>query len=234
MDASRVIATKKESTLQPTSHIGEVVYFSPQDERANVLTHSLGFALSIIAAAYLGFRTRSLEPGFHYCCLSFGFALICVYCLSTLSHAAQRASLRHRLRAWDQGTIYLLIVATYSPFIWQATSGWWRASMLVLVWSAALAGFLAKVIAGHRVNAVTTLGYLALGWLPAIPLIRNTPSICFWWMLAGGICYSLGVIFLKLSHRVRYSHAVWHVLVIAGSACHFWAILLLIARSTQD
>jgi hemolysin III len=214
-----------------TTHVG---YLDPADERANVLTHLLGFLLSLLAMSYLLRVTATLETGFRICCLVFATTMAAVYLFSTLSHAVYSPSWRHRFRAWDQGTIYLMIVGTYSPFIWQATSGWGRVALLTAVWTAAGVGFLAKVIASHRVNAVATISYLALGWLPTIPLISNTPMTCLLWMLWGGLCYSLGVIFLNLSHNIRFTHAVWHLMVIAGSACHFWAILILIDLAGRD
>lgn len=209
-----------------------VVYLSPADERANTATHFFGFVMSLAVGAFFVSATRGFEPGLRYSCLVFCICLAAVYLLSTLSHAVQDPQLRNRLRAWDQGAIYLLIVGTYSPFIWQGTQGSARAWLLLAVWIVALFGFYSKVVATHRVNAVSTVTYLALGWLPAIPLIPSTPWLCFVWMLMGGLCYSLGVVFLKRSFHIRYAHAMWHVMVILGSACHCYAIWLLISASS--
>ncbi len=227
MQASKFQTDPDSSDRKPSPSL-PVGYFDASDERANVWTHSLGFALSLLALAYLIRASASLELGFQVSCIAFGISLAAVYLSSTLSHAVLEPAWRNRFRAWDQGTIYVLIVATYSPFIWNGSEGWGRFVLMTSVWAAAAVGFTAKVLALHRINSVTVINYLALGWLPSIPLIATTPQICFLWMLTGGIFYSVGVIFLKISHQVRYAHAVWHLLVIAGSASHFWAVLTLI------
>ena len=134
------------------------------------------------------------------------------------------------MRAWDQGTIYLLIVGTYTPFIWQGSPTGYRTLLLVLVWTAGLAGFYSKVLAKHRINGISTVSYVLLGWLPAIPLFAHTPWICFGWMIGGGLCYSAGIFFLMRSHLFTYAHATWHIMVMLGSACHCYAIYLLLQR----
>lgn len=211
-----------------TAVTDQVVYLSRADERANVATHLLGFILSL--AAFGGFYrlTNSSELGVRVTCLVFCTSMAIVYLLSTLSHAVSDPRLRHRLRAWDQGTIYLLIVGTYSPFIWQGTEGTPRLLLMCGVWAAAFFGFYSKVIASHRINAISTSTYLALGWLPAMPLIQSTPAICFLWMLLGGVSYSVGILFLRQSRHVRYTHAIWHIWVMLGSLCHCYAIALLL------
>lgn len=205
---------------------GEVkaVYLSPADERANILTHGLGFLLSLGAGFYFFQATTEQEFGLRVSCLVFCLMLSLVYLFSTLSHAIYEPRRRNQMRAWDQGTIYLLIIGTYTPFIWEASEGWFRTSMLVLWWSIAGAGFLVKVCGQYQIDVASIAFCLALGWLPAIPLIANTPGICFLWMLLGGLAYSAGIVFLRKSHSVRYSHAVWHLFVILGSACHCYAI----------
>lgn len=209
------------------------MYLSPADERANVATHGLGILLSVLAMLYFWSTTTGLSIGLRFSCMAFTICMLLVYVFSTLSHAVQQPAARNRMRAWDQGTIYLLIVGTYSPFIWQGTEGSFRTAMLALVWALAFYGFCSKVFASHRVNAVATLTYLALGWLPAIPLVRSTPWICFLWMLLGGISYSVGVVFLKKSEQVRYAHAAWHVMVMLGSACHCIAIHQLLKLAVE-
>lgn len=210
----------------PTASPAEVttVCLSPADERANILTHGCGFLLSIAAGAFLYQASGHTSLGLRISCLLFAVSLALVYLFSTLSHAVYEPRRRNRLRAWDQGTIYLLIVGTYTPFIWQGSQGSLRWGLLIACWAAAAFGFFAKVHLTHRVNAVSTATYLALGWLPALALVSTTPRVCVQWMLIGGLCYSVGVLFLKLSRRVLFAHAAWHCMVIAGSACHVYAI----------
>ncbi len=228
-----------ESTLlpsesDPADQSPPVVYLSPQDELANVITHGLGCLLSLACAGWFAAITAGQSVGLRVTCLLFTSAMFVVYLCSTLSHAVHEPRRRNRLRAWDQGTIYALIAGTYSPFIWEGTSGWLRGGMLVAVWGAAALGFYGKVMAAHRINAVSTVTYLALGWLPALPLIGNTPWICFAWMLAGGVSYSLGVLLLKQSSRRRYAHAAWHMMVMLGSTCHVVAIYQLLRQATAN
>lgn len=228
----RFNSPNSEASILRSESVEDVVYLSPADERANVVTHAVGILLSLLAMLYFWSHTAGLNVGLRLSCFAFTLCMLLVYVFSTLSHAVQQPAARHRMRAWDQGTIYLLIVGTYSPFIWQGTEGHLRTVMLLLVWGLAFYGFYSKVFASHRINAVATITYLALGWLPAIPLIGTTPWVCFLWMLLGGVSYSIGVLFLKKSAQVRYAHAAWHLMVMLGSACHCIAIrqLLLFAE----
>jgi hemolysin III len=137
-------------------------------------------------------------------------------------------------RALDQGFIYFLIAATYTPFslAYLRTTEWWL--LLGAVWGVALYGFVSKVFFAHRVEAVSIWPYVLLGWLPIISvpaLIHLVDDAAFWWMLVGGLCYTVGTVFLVCDQKVRHFHAIWHLLVIAGSACHFLAILLFVASA---
>jgi hemolysin III len=103
------------------------------------------------------------------------------------------------------------------------------------MWGIAVWGFSSKVLFAHRVEAVRVWPCVVLGWLPVIAapsLMYLIPSTVLWWMLGGGVCYTLGVLFLIYDHKKRFFHAVWHLFVIAGSACHFLAILVFIAAAS--
>ena len=209
----------------------DVVYLSREDEIANSVTHGAGFLASLAVIGFVGTRTGDAELGLWLNCFAFGFFMAVLYAASTLSHMVQSKQHRHILRAWDQGLIYLFISATYSPFIWQALNGGYLLFMMLAVWGAALFGFVAKVFVGHRVNSISTLTYLFLGWFPAAVLVSKTPAICVRWMIIGGTVYSLGIVFLVNSRRFRYAHAVWHLFVMAGTAAHAWAIYQLVYPS---
>jgi hemolysin III len=202
----------------------DVLYLSAADERANTITHGVGFLLSLAACLYFAGLTSASELGLRVACWLFTISMAVVYLFSTLSHAVMQPSRREALRAWDQGTIYFLIAGTYSPFIWQGSPVGWRTVVFTGVWIAAIAGFVSKVALGHRINAISTATYILLGWIPAMILWKQTPLVCFQWMLFGGICYTGGIFFLKKSQQWRYSHAAWHIAVICGSACHSYAI----------
>jgi hemolysin III len=167
-------------------------------------------------------------------CGVYSVALVGVYASSTLSHSASHPDLKRWFRMLDQGFIYLLIVGTYTPFalMYLRTGGW--LVFLGVLWTVALLGFMSKVWAAHRVDAVAIWIYLILGWAPivaGIPLANIVPSTPLWWMLIGGLCYTLGAVFLMNDQRVPQFHAIWHVFVIAGSAFHFFAIVRAVAMA---
>lgn len=205
----------------------EIMYLSDADERANILTHSIGVLLSVGVGIALWFESRGLPMGFRLSCIAFSISMATVYLFSTLSHAVHEPQRRIRMRAWDQGTIYLLIAGTYSPFIWEGSAGVGRTVLLTAVWMAAVFGFYSKVFSAHRVNAVSTVTYVLLGWLPAIPIVASTPTICVVLMIVGGVSYTVGIIFLVGSSWFTYAHAVWHLMVMLGSGLHTYAIFLL-------
>ena len=194
------------------------------DELSNTLTHGLGFLLSLGAVVFFWRATANLALGLRICCLLFAFSMAIVYLFSTLSHAVQSPRLRSRMRAWDQGTIYLLIAGTYSPFIWQGSPPGWTLLVMGSVWLAATWGFYLKVVAKYRIEASSTVTYVLLGWIPAIVLFARTPTNCVLWMVAGGLSYTLGILFLIRSHHAWYTHSLWHLAVIGGSTCHFIAV----------
>lgn len=202
------------------------------EEAINTLTHGIGLALSLAGAVAIGFITRSADIGMAIACGVYAVTLIAVYLFSTLSHAVRQPRARHLLRTWDQGTIYLLIVGTYTPFIWQYLPSPYRWAMLAAVWGIALVGFISKVVVHHRVDAVSALSYVLLGWFPALALINQVSLACLTWMAVGGLLYTGGTLFLALDTRYRYFHAAWHVSVILGSALHYYAILTFVVPGT--
>lgn len=205
------------------------------EERLNAITHGVGFVLSILGAIALGITVGEHGDSWRVVgCTIYIVSLIGVYAASTLSHSFRSPRWRDFFRALDQGFIYLLIVATYTPFslAYLRTPLWW--SLLAAMWAVALFGFFAKIFYFHRVHAITIWGYVALGWLPivsATALAGLAPAAALWLMLVGGICYTLGTLFLIYDHRAHYFHALWHLSVIAGSTFHFMAIWLFVARA---
>lgn len=200
----------------------------PADELANLLTHATGFVLSLAAAGYLMATAASASVPVMVACGLYSVALIAVYGASTLSHLFYDTSWRRWFRTLDQACIYLLITGTYTPLaVIFLNHGWWPV-LLVLMWVCALAGVV-RVIRVRDLSATDKLTYGILGLMPAVSLLefsRSGPMSEVHWMIVGGVCYLVGTIFLGLSPRVRYAHAVWHMLVIAGSACHYWTIVM--------
>jgi len=206
------------------------------DEWANTLTHALGTMLALAGWALIAWLMWDRPFGITVACWVYAASVFSVFFFSTLSHAVRHPSGRQLMRAWDQGTIYLMIAGTYTPFLWFYCLPAWRFPVLVAVWGLAAAGFLAKVMLRHRVNAIATPTYLMLGWLPALPMIPRIPDpmpwTCFYGMLAGGVLYTLGVVFLQLDQKVRFFHAAWHLFVIAAAATHFLTIVFCIATQS--
>ena len=164
------------------------------------------------------------------CCLVFVFSAVSVFTASALSHHwIDDPSLLRRLRAWDQGLIYVMISGTYTPLVWRFADDAIRAPLLLGIWLAAAVGFHSKVIAEHRVNGIGTITYLLLGWVPALGLVTRVPGAVLFWMACGGVIYTIGVAFLVNDSRIRYFHALWHLCVIIAAGCHFWAIYRYVA-----
>jgi hemolysin III len=217
---SRSIETTVSTTL-----------LSPAEELANQITHGIGLLLSLVGVAVMvavlgngdGWRVAG--------CSVYLASLIGVYAMSTLSHTFEDGRKRMFFRALDQGTIYLLIAATYTPFsmAYLHTVPWWI--VLGLVWAIALWGFASKVLFAYRVEEVSMWPCIVLGLIPfiCVPRLVGVVSMAaLWWMLLGVAFYTLGLVFWVNDRRVRHFHAVWHVLVIAGSACHFVGILMFV------
>jgi hemolysin III len=157
----------------------------------------------------------------------FAVTLLLLYLSSTLYHAATNPAARMRLKVFDHCSIYLLIAGTYTPFTLIALRGhvgWW---LFAAIWSLALLGIVFKLFFTGRFKLLSTLVYFAMGWMAIVaikPVLAALDDWTFGWMLAGGLVYTLGTVFY---HRpsMRYSHAVWHLFVIGGSACHYIAVL---------
>lgn len=204
-----------------------------EEETANSITHGLGLLASIVASAVLLVQAaHSTHPGVMLGCTIYALSMISVYAASTLSHAVHEPSWRHFFRMLDQACIYLMISGTYTPFGLTFLRGGWLWALLAAMWIVAIVGFMSKTWLKHRINAATSWSYVLLGWLPMTaigPIRRYVPDDALWWMLLGGIWYTVGTVFLTFDYRTRFFHAVWHILVIAGSAAHFWAIFRYIA-----
>lgn len=203
------------------------------EEIVNSATHGTGLALA--TAGGLALTAQSLTRGDAWRiagCLVFAATLIAVYAASTLSHLAQRRPWREHFRTWDQGLIYLLISGTYTPFaLTYLRDGWWWL-LTGAMWAVAGYGFITKVAYQHRVEGISVVLYLLLGWMPILgaPWYGDViPAGCMRWVLGGGVVYTLGAVFLMLNNTRLHFHAIWHVLVIAASACHFAGVWIYVA-----
>jgi hemolysin III len=204
------------------------------DELVNTITHGFGFLIAVVGAQAMLSRLAGHDN--HWVvvgCLTYIFSLLSVFAMSTLAHGSTSAKWKLRFRALDQGFIYLLIVATYTPYALAYLHGPQWFALMCVMWSIAIAGFVAKVFFAHRIDSVSITAPLILGWIPivAMPTLMHTaPSGAFEMIISGGICYMAGIVFFIYDERVRHFHAVWHLWVIAGSACHFYGVLNYVVR----
>jgi len=212
-DAVRVSAKRKQSR-------GE--------ELANSISHGIGLCAALIGAPILLLEARRSSPGFFLGTVIFVVTMSMLYLGSTLYHAWPQTRGKSILQVVDHSAIFLLIAGTYTPFTLGPLRGSWGSAMLALVWALAIFGVFLKTTRGpsrHPKLAMTL--YLGTGWLALIAARPTTFAIPFpalFWLVAGGIAYTTGVLFF-VNQRLRYSHLIWHLFVLAGSSCHFLAVL---------
>ncbi|MCM2370105.1 PAQR family membrane homeostasis protein TrhA [Aporhodopirellula aestuarii] len=197
----------------------------PEQEWANAWTHGIAAAAWIGLSAWMVIRASETNLALAIACAAYGASVVGTFTCSTLSHTFLERPLLDRFRAWDQAMIYLMIVGTYTPIMVRYAVTEYRDFLLVLMWGYAFWGFAKKAFLSHRIHSISTVSYLMLGWLPAIPLYGRIPMNLFLYVLAGGVTYSLGVLFLINDRRVKYMHAVWHLFVISASIFHFVGVV---------
>lgn len=196
------------------------------EEIANSVTHGVGAALSVAALVVLVVFAALRGNAWHVVsCTIFGVALILLYLASTLYHALPSGKAKQVFRILDHASIYLLIAGTYTPFTLVTLRGAWGWSIFGVVWGLAVAGVVFQSLLIGRQPAVSTTVYILMGWVVVIalrPLVHALPLGGLLWMLAGGISYTAGVYFF--ASKSRFAHMVWHLFVLAGSVCHFFAV----------
>ena len=202
---------------------------SPGEEIANSLSHGIGLAAALVGASFL--IVAAIQQGsasFIVGASVFAATMVLLYLASTLYHALPQSRAKDVLLVCDHAAIFLLIAGTYTPFTLGVLRGAWGWTLFGLVWGLAVAGIAFKVIGGAvRYPRLSTGIYLGMGWLFLItagPLWHRLPLAGLLWLLAGGVAYTVGVGFF-VAEKVRYSHLVWHLFVLAGTACHFVAVL---------
>lgn len=203
--------------------------YSVGEEIANAVTHGLGTVLGIVAFTLLVvFAARYGGAPAIASAIVFGTTLVLLYTASTLYHSFPWPRVKRVFKVLDHAGIYLLIAGTYTPFtlVTLAGEGGWR--LFAVVWTLAIAGIAVEAAWVDRPGWLSALIYLGMGWLALLmigPLRENLAPVGLWLLVAGGLCYTLGTVFY-VAKRVPYMHAVWHVFVLAGSACHVLAVML--------
>ena len=207
--------------------------YSRGEELAHWATHALGAVASLAGIAWLLATAvaNGAGPWRAVGGVVFGASALLLFTTSVLYHSATSTRLKPRLRLLDHAAIYVLIAGTYTPLALGVLGGAWGWTLFGLVWGMALAGIAAKLTLGFRFPLASTLLYLAMGWIGVVaarPLLTSLTTTELTWIVAGGVAYTAGVPFYLWKNR-PYAHAVWHLFVLAGVACHFVAVLSMMA-----
>jgi hemolysin III len=198
------------------------------EEVANSVSHGLGLSAAVAAFPVLviAAQQRGDTAGIVGASV-FATTMVLLYLASTLFHALPRCRAKRVFQILDHSAIYLLIAGTYTPFTLGVLRGDWGWTLFGLVWGMAIAGTVLKALGGVRYATLSTWTYLAMGWLVVIAaktVWTLVPGWGLFWLIAGGVAYTAGAVFF-MAERIRYFHFVWHLFVVAGTACHFVAVL---------
>ncbi len=198
------------------------------EEIANSVTHGIGLLLSVAGLVILVVLASKYGDIRRVACFSiYGSTLVILYAASTLYHSFPLGRTKNIFRIIDHSAIYILIAGSYTPFALISLRGAWGWALFGVIWALALTGIVFKVFFVKRFFVVSTIIYLMMGWLAVIavrPFINSIPFKGLVWLIAGGLFYSLGVIF-HIFHKLPFNHTIWHLFVLAGSICHYFAIL---------
>jgi len=198
------------------------------EEIANCVSHGVGFLAALVATPILVLAAIRRGGAVTIVGASvFAGTVMVLYLASTLYHALPRNKAKRVFRVIDHSAIFLLIAGTYTPFTLGALRGPWGWTLFGLVWGLAILGVTLKSVGGIRHPRLSTMLYVGMGWLALIairPLWLHVPAAGWLWLIAGGLAYTGGIAFYA-AERVRYGHFVWHVFVLMGTVCHFFAVL---------
>ncbi|MBR08405.1 MAG: hemolysin D [Rickettsiales bacterium] len=204
-----------------------ITYYRKAEEIMNVITHLVGLILSVAGLALLVTFASLYGTVWHIVSFSiFGATLVLLYLASTLYHAARSKQLRRRLNIFDHSAIYLLIAGTYTPFCLVALNGWVGWTLFGVTWGLAVAGVVLKVFFTGRYNLLSTIGYVAMGWIAIVaakPLYQELNDGALLFLLIGGVSYTIGAVFYMID-KIKFNHAIFHLWVLLGSIAHFIAI----------
>lgn len=205
----------------------KIKFYSPLEERINIISHAFGLLLSIVALVLL--VERAIPYGNTLYVVSFaifGISLISLYAASTFYHSTRSPRLRARLRIVDHATIYVLIAGTYTPFALVTLNGPVGWTIFTVSWTMAVSGIVLKLFFTGKYELLSTLMYVFMGWIVIFvlkPVVNNLPVAGLVWLVAGGMSYTLGAVIYSIK-KVSFNHSIFHIFVLAGSFCHFMAI----------
>jgi len=217
-----------QESLLMVKHPVLVQGYSVAEEIANSVSHGIGCVFGIVGLILL--LAQAIEMQADITTITsyslYGGSIIVLYLASTLYHAIPHQKAKYWLKKFDHCAIYLLIAGTYTPFLLVGLKSPLAQGLMVVIWSMALLGILFKLAFAHRFEALSLVTYLGMGWLSLVVIYQLAMKLSpggVWLLAAGGVVYSLGVIFYA-SRRIPYSHAIWHGFVLGGSVLHFCAI----------
>ena len=207
------------------------LYYSGREELFNSLTHGAGVVLSLLGLVFLIVRAAQYGTTWHIVSFAiYGISLILLYLASTLYHSIPVMEWKQVLKKFDHSAIFLLIAGTYTPFLLTNLRGPWGWSLFGVIWGLTLLGLVLKFWIISRWEGASVVLYLVMGWLAVVAggeLIQHVGTTSLILLAAGGICYTVGVIFY-LWRKLPYNHAIWHLFVLGGSITHYFSILKLI------
>ena len=209
--------------------------YSLAEEIANSITHGLGALLSVAGLTLLVTFAAQQNDAWRVVSFSvYGATLTLLFLASTLYHSFQNAKVKQVFKLLDHCAIYLLIAGTYTPFLLvtlRDSVGW---MLFSIIWTLALLGIVFKVMFRHRFKKLSVATYVIMGWLVIVAsqeLAKALPGNALAWLIAGGLVYTAGVVFY-LWKRLPFNHAIWHLFVLGGSLCHFFAIFFHVLPGT--
>ena len=199
------------------------------EELANSISHGLGLVAALVGAPFLILHAMRHDTARSVTGVSiFAATMVLLYLGSTLYHALPQGKAKHVFQTIEHSAIYLLIAGTYTPFTLGVLHGAWGWSLLGIIWGLALAGVILKVLDRLSRPVLSTGLYLLMGWLvvvAAVPMYARVPASGLLLLVAGGVAYTAGVAFFVTDARLRYGHFIWHLFVLAGTTCHYFAVL---------
>jgi hemolysin III len=202
---------------------------SRSEELANSVSHGLGLVGAIVGATYLIMQAaRNGNLSFIIGVSVFSTTMIALYFLSTLYHALPIGKTKHLFRAIEQATIFIFIASTYTPFTLGILHGSLGLTLFFLIWGLAALGVALLILDKMSRPMISNSLYLLMGWLIVIasePVLAKVPLTGVYLLIAGGVAYTVGVFFLVTDSILRYGHFIWHLCVIGGSSCHYFAVL---------
>ena len=201
----------------------------------NIVSHAAGLVLSVVALVLMLIRASgSGEALYIVSAAIFGASLIALYAASTFYHSARDPVVRARLRINDHATIYILIAGSYTPFTLVTLNGWVGWTIFGVTWGMALTGVILKLFFTGRYHLLSTLMYVFMGWIIIFaikPLVASLSPEGLLWLVAGGIAYTTGAVLYSIK-KIKFNHAIFHLFVLLGSACHFAAVYFYVLTKT--